>query len=72
MEKIVVIHTRYALDGTTLEIGERPEGLSPNEWFAILSDKAAKYGEPLAGGRFIFKVPADELAAIKAAVPAAA
>ena len=72
MEKIVVIHARYALDGTTLEIGERPAALNPNEWFAILSEKASKYGEPLAGGRFIFKVPADELEAIKAAIPVAA
>jgi hypothetical protein len=70
--KTVTIHCRYALDGTTLEIGERPEGLNPNEWFKVLSEQAGDTGEPLAGGRFVFKVPADKLAEIKASVAKAA
>ena len=37
----VLIHVRFAPNGSVVEISERPTALSPQEWFNFLSDKAA-------------------------------
>ena len=36
----ILIHLRFAPDGTVVEISERPKVLTPQEWFNVLSDKA--------------------------------
>ena len=66
----IVIHARYAPDGTCLEIGERPARLSAQQWYAFLYEKVGQTAQPLAGGRIIFRVPATELADLQAAAAA--
>jgi hypothetical protein len=66
----IVIHARYAPDGTCQEIGERPASLSAQQWYAFLYEKVGQTAQPLAGGRIIFRVPATELAGLQAAAAA--
>ena len=69
----LVLHARFAPNGTVVEIGERPEGLTPQVWFNFLSDKAGDVYQPLAGGRGVFRLTREELTALKqAAAPTAA
>jgi hypothetical protein len=62
----VLIHARFAPNGTVVEISERPTALSPQEWFYLLSDKAANAYQPLAGGRGVFRLTRGEVDALKA------
>jgi hypothetical protein len=57
----IVIHARYAPDGTCLEIGERPAALTPQAWYAYLYEHLGDTAQPLAGGRLIFRIPATDL-----------
>jgi len=69
----VVLHARFAPNGTVVEISERPQGVSPQDWFNFLSDKAGDVYQTLAGGRGVFRLTRAELDALKqAAAPAAA
>ncbi|MGT2439376.1 hypothetical protein ACU4GH_30315 [Bradyrhizobium betae] len=69
----IVLHARFAPNGTVVEIGERPAGLAPQDWFNFLSDKAGDVYQALAGGRGVFRLTREELNALKeAATPAAA
>jgi hypothetical protein len=68
----VVLHARFAPNGTVVEIGERPASLAPQDWFNFLSDKAGDVYQALAGGRGVFRLTRDELDALKeAAAPVA-
>ena len=62
----VLIHARFAPNGTVVEISERPTALSPQEWFNLLSDKAANAYQPLAGGRGVFRLTRGEVDTLKA------
>lgn len=62
----VIIHVRFAPNGTVVEISERPKALSPQDWYFILADKSAKTYQPLAGGRGVFRLTKSELEAFKA------
>ncbi len=62
----VVIHVRFAPDGSVSEIGERPAGAKPQEWFNLLSQSTQDCYQALAGGRGVFRVPEERLAALKA------
>jgi hypothetical protein len=69
----VIIHVRFAPNGTVVEISERPKALTPQDWFNFLSDKAPNTYQPLAGGRSVFRLTKSEVEAFKAeATPAAA
>ena len=69
----VVLHARFAPNGTVVEISERPPGLLPQDWFNFLSDKAGDAYQVFAGGRGVFRLTRAELEALKqAAAPAAA
>ncbi|TQF34140.1 hypothetical protein [Bradyrhizobium sp. UNPA324] len=69
----VILHARFAPNGTVVEIGERPEGVTPQAWFDFLSDKAGDVYQTFAGGRGVFRLTGAELTALKqAAAPAAA
>lgn len=71
--QIVMIHLRFAPDGSVTEISERPTSLSPQAWFDFLSDNAATVYQPLAGGRGVFRLSRVEVDELKAkAVPDAA
>jgi hypothetical protein len=67
----IIVHARYAPDGSVLEIGERPEGLSSQQWFNFLCVKAPEAAHALSGGRIIFRLPATELETLKAEAIAA-
>ena len=65
----VVVHVRFASDGTVAEIGERPSGLTPQQWFDRLSDAIGlKAYQTFAGGRGVFKVAREQVDALKTAV----
>jgi hypothetical protein len=62
----ILIHVRFAPNGVVVEISERPTGLSPQEWFDDLSDKAGNAYQPFAGGRGVFRLTRAEVDAFKA------
>jgi len=60
-----VIHVRFAPDGAVVEIGERPEALSPQQWFNWLSVNVPNDYRALAGGRGVFKVASGEISMLQ-------
>jgi hypothetical protein len=62
----IVIHVRFAPDGTVTEIGERPASLTAQQWFDRLSDKYAMDFQALSGGRGVYRVAAEKVEALKA------
>lgn len=62
----VMIHLRFAPNGTVVEISERPAGLSPQQWFNSLSDRYGNAYQVFAGGRGIFRLTRAEIDALKA------
>lgn len=69
----VIIHVRFAPNGTVVEISERPSALNPQEWFDVLSMKAGTAYQALSGGRGVFRLTRSEIDAIKAeSTPSAA
>ncbi len=63
----VIIHVRFAPDGSVTEIGERPPSLSAQKWFDNLTEKLGTEFEALSGGRGVFRLNSDELEALRAA-----
>lgn len=68
----VLIHARFAPNGSVVEISERPAALSSQEWFNYLSDKAANAYQPFAGGRGVFRLTRGVVDALKNESTAAA
>jgi hypothetical protein len=69
----VMIHVRFAPNGTVVEISERPTALTPQDWFNCLSDKAGTVYQPLSGGRGLFRLTRGQVDALKAeSTPSAA
>lgn len=66
----VMIHARFAPNGTVVEIGERPPALTPQDWFNFLSDNAGAKYQALAGGRGLFRLTRTEADALKASAVA--
>ena len=62
----VMIHLRFAPNGTVVEISERPTALSPQDWYDCLADKAGNAYQPLSGGRGVFRLTRGEVDALKA------
>ena len=62
-ETRVLIHVRFAPSGLVTEISERPPALAPQDWFNTLSVRAGGAYQPLAGGRGVFRLTRDEIAA---------
>lgn len=61
----IIVHVRFAPNGTVVEIGERPEGLAPQDWFNRLSAAGTAY-QALAGGRGVFRLTRPEIDVLKA------
>jgi hypothetical protein len=61
----VIIHARFAPNGTVVEISERPSCLTAQEWFNFLSDKTSNAYQALAGGRGVFRLTRAEVDALK-------
>ena len=66
-DSLVMIHVRFANDGSVQEIGERPAAASPQAWFNHLSRSSHNAYEPLSGGRGVFRLDPAAVAQIKAA-----
>jgi hypothetical protein len=64
---LVMIHVRFAPNGTVTEIGERPAEMNAQEWFNRLSQHTGNGYQPLSGGRALFRVPRAEVESLKAA-----
>jgi hypothetical protein len=64
----VIIHLRFAPNGTIVEIGERPTGLSPQQWFDALSDRYGNAYQVFSGGRGVFRLTRAEVDGFKAEV----
>jgi hypothetical protein len=62
----VLVHVRFAPNGSVVEISERPAALSPQEWFDGLCDKASDVYQPLAGGRGVFRLTRTAVDTFKA------
>ncbi|SMH64330.1 conserved protein of unknown function [Acidithiobacillus ferrivorans] len=67
-QTLVVIHVRFANDGSVREIGECPSGTSPQDWFNALSRHSSNGYESLSGGRGAFRLEPAVIEQIKAAV----
>ena len=60
-----LIHVRFSPSGTVVEIGERPDALTPQQWFNFLSLRAANAYQALAGGRGVFRLAEGSIEALK-------
>ncbi len=63
---VIIIHVRFAPDGTVNEIGERPPSLSAQQWYVKLAGSFGSAFQALSGGRGVFRVSAEDIAALKA------
>ena len=61
----VMIHVRFASDGTVMEIGERPSAMTAQAWFNLLSRSTTDTYEALSGGRALFRIPKPQLEQLK-------
>lgn len=66
-EAVVLVHVRFAPDGTVTEIGERPAESTPQQWFNRLSDACQGHYQPLSGGRGMFRETRATIDALKSA-----
>ncbi|MCL8385632.1 MULTISPECIES: hypothetical protein [Xanthobacter] len=64
-DEAVIIHARFAANGTIAEISERPQGLNPQEWFDFLSYRVPLTYQALAGGRGVFRLTRADVDAFK-------
>ena len=64
--EMVMIHVRFAPNGTVVEISERPPALTPQEWFNALAEKAGSSYQTFSGGRGVFRLAPGELDVFKA------
>jgi hypothetical protein len=65
-----VIHVRFFPDGTVAEIGERPSGVQPHDWYKYLCNNTQNTYQALSGGRGLFRLSRTEVDALKAACAA--
>ncbi len=62
----VMIHVRFAPNGTVVEIGERPAAADAQAWFNHLSNTTLNSYQSLSGGRGLFRLAPDQLSTAKA------
>lgn len=66
-ENRVLVHVRFAPDGTVTEIGERPASVDPQKWFDRLSLSYGMAYQSLSGGRGVFRLDRAQIDTVKAA-----
>lgn len=66
----VMIHVRFAPNGTVTEIGERPAALSAQAWFNLLTSTTRDNYETLSGGRALFRLSRAEVDHLKSSAAA--
>lgn len=60
-----MIHVLFSNNGNVAQIGEKPPGLSSQEWFDNLTHVPDNNYQPFAGGRGMFRIPTALLAELK-------
>jgi hypothetical protein len=68
----VIIHARFAPNGSVVEISERPSSKTPTEWFNILCERVGTTYQPLSGGRGVFRLTRGKVDSLKAEVGSSA
>jgi hypothetical protein len=63
----MMIHVRFAPDGTVVKIGECPSELSTQQWFNLLASSTTDSYETLSGGRALFRLPKQQVEQLKSA-----
>ncbi len=63
----VMVHVRFAPDGSVVEIGERPQWAAAQEWYDVLCNKIGGSFEFLSGGRGVFRAARADIDSLKAA-----
>lgn len=66
----ILIHARFAPDGSVTEIGERPVHVERQKWFNFLIEQAAAQYQVFAGGRGVFRLSRAALDSMKTAIAA--
>ncbi len=61
----IMIHVRFAPNGTVTEISERPANASAQEWFNYLNRNTFDCYQTLSGGRGLFRLARERLDALK-------
>jgi len=56
-----MIHVRFAPDGSVIQIGACPAGLTLQQWFNLLSNQGGFHYQSLSGGRGLFRLPPELL-----------
>jgi len=62
----VMIHVRFSARGDVTEISERPAAAGAQQWFDCMSRGTVDCYESLSGGRGVFRVPREQVDALKA------
>ncbi|QSR89469.1 hypothetical protein [Methylacidiphilum caldifontis] len=65
MSRPFILHVRFGPDGQVMEIAERPQHMTPQQWFSFLWGKAGDKFQALSGGRGIFRLPVEFLEELK-------
>jgi len=61
----IMIHVRFAPNGTVTEIGERPSAVSAQEWFNYLSQNNGDSFQTFSGGRGLFRLSSEQFNSAK-------
>ncbi|MEJ2552433.1 MAG: hypothetical protein P8164_01030 [Gammaproteobacteria bacterium] len=61
----IMIHVRFAPNGTVTEIGERPAAASAQDWFNHLSQNNGDSYKTYSGGRGLFRLSGEQLSTAK-------
>lgn len=61
----IMIHVRFAPNGTVTEVGDRPSTLSAQDWFNHLSNNNGDSYQSFSGGRCLFRLSREQLNAAK-------
>lgn len=67
---LVMLHVRFAPDGSVAEISERPSPHSAQEWFDWVSLAEPDAYQGLSGGRGVFRITRDKLENLRAGIAA--
>lgn len=62
----MMIHVRFAPDGSVTHIGECPASLDLQQWFNLLSREAGFHYQALSGGRGLFSLSPETLTQLTA------
>ncbi len=70
IDKEVMIHVRFAPNGSVTEIAERPESMTAQGWFNLLTERVGTTFQALSGGRGVFRIPGGAIAELKSSLAA--